>query len=116
MAGRVHQIQRIGLAILGRIVEPDGLRLDGNPALFFDVHRIEHLLRHFPIGQPTRQLDQSIGQSRLAVVNMGHDGEVSDFIARCHSRSYSDMRRLRLAPLSVTIEPGEVFDMRRRWE
>ena len=46
MAGRIHQVQLVKLAIAGRIVEPHGLRLDRNAALFLNVHIIKHLLRH----------------------------------------------------------------------
>jgi hypothetical protein len=44
VAGRVHQVEHIGLAVLGLVVEPHGLRLDGDAALALDIHGIEHLL------------------------------------------------------------------------
>ena len=44
MAGRVHQVQDVGLAVLGLVVEAHGLRLDGDAALALDIHRIEHLV------------------------------------------------------------------------
>ena len=74
----VHQIELVGLAILGSIVEPHGLRLDGDAALFLDIHVIEHLLGHFAFGQAAAMLDQAIRQRRFAVVNMGDDGEIAD--------------------------------------
>ena len=74
--GRVHQVQGIGLAILGGIVEAHGLSLDGNPALFLDVHRVEHLLRHFAFRQRARLLDQAVREGRLAMVNMGDNREI----------------------------------------
>ncbi len=40
MPRRVHQVEHIGLAVLGRVVQADGLRLDGDAALALDVHRI----------------------------------------------------------------------------
>jgi hypothetical protein len=43
VAGRVHQVEDVGFAVLGRVVEPHGLRLDGDPALLLDVHIVEHL-------------------------------------------------------------------------
>src|SRR5208337_31461 len=50
--GKIHvarcidQIQAIGVAILGLVVQPDAFRLDGDAALALQVHRIEHLLVH----------------------------------------------------------------------
>ena len=78
VAGRVHQVQDVGLAVLRRVVEPHGLRLDGDAALALDVHRIEHLvvelaLRHRPAAQ-----QQPVGQRALAVVDMGDDREIAD--------------------------------------
>ena len=57
MARRVHQVEDVILAVLGVIVQPDGLRLDGDAALALDIHGIEHLFlaRHFAIGQPAGQ-------------------------------------------------------------
>ncbi len=53
MAGRVHQVEDVILAVLGAVVQPHRLRLDGDAALALDIHGIEHLLlaRHFAIGQ-----------------------------------------------------------------
>ena len=39
VAGRVHQVEDVGLAVLGLVFEPDGLRLDGDAALALDVHK-----------------------------------------------------------------------------
>src|SRR5579871_4675855 len=80
MARRVHQIEDVILAVPGAIIQPNGLRLDGDAALALDIHRIEHLLlaRHFAIRESTRHLDQTIDQRRLAMVDMGDDREVAD--------------------------------------
>ena len=80
MAGRVHQVEDVILAVLGVVVQPHGLRLDGDAALALDIHGIEHLFlaRHFAIRQPAGHLDQAVGQRRFAMVDMGDDGEVAD--------------------------------------
>ena len=80
MAGRVHQVQDIGFAILRGIIEPDGLRFDGDPAFALDIHRIQHLLDHFAFGQPAGELNQPVGQRGFAVVDMRHDREVADIV------------------------------------
>ena len=78
MAGRVHQVQRVGDAVLGRIGEPDGLCLDGDAAAPLDVHRIQHLLAHLALGERRSELDQPVGKRRLAVIDVGDDVEVAD--------------------------------------
>ncbi len=79
MAGRVHEVELIGLAVARGVVEAHGLRLDGDPALLLDVHVIKHLLGHLAIGQPSAMLDQPIGKRRLAMIDMGNDTEIADF-------------------------------------
>jgi hypothetical protein len=61
MAGRVHQVQLIGLAVLGLVVEAHGLRLDGDAALLLDIHVVEHLLGHLARfgGPPQRWISRS---------------------------------------------------------
>ncbi len=44
MAGRVEQVQLIGLAIPRDIVHADGLGLNGDALLTFQVHPVEQLL------------------------------------------------------------------------
>jgi hypothetical protein len=78
VAGRVHQVEDVGLAVLGLVFEAHGLRLDGDAALALDIHVVEHLLLHLARGQAAGELDQPVGQRRLAVVDMGDDGEVAD--------------------------------------
>ena len=80
MARCVHEVQLISDAIFGLIVEPDGLRFDRNAALFFNVHIVEHLLcaRHFAVGQPARILDETVGERRFTVVDMGDNRKIAD--------------------------------------
>ena len=78
VAGRVHEVQLIGFAIARGVVEAHGLRLDRDPPLLLDVHVIKDLLGHLPVGQPPGKLDQPISQRRLAMVDVGYDGEIAD--------------------------------------
>ena len=82
MAGRIDQVEDVVLAVLGAIVQAHGLRLDGDAAFALDVHGIEHLRLHLPLGQAAGHLDEPVGQRRLAVVDMGDDGEVADLALR----------------------------------
>jgi len=67
MTRRIHQAERISLAILGDIVKPHRLRLDGDPALALNIHIVEHLLAHL-----------ALGKRRFAMIDMGDDREVAD--------------------------------------
>jgi hypothetical protein len=78
VAGGVHQVELIGLAVLVLIVEAHGLRLDGDAALALDLHGIEDLVLHLAVGDVAAQLDQPVGQRRLAVVDVRDDGEIAD--------------------------------------
>ena len=90
MAGRVDEVEDVVLAILGAVIQAHGLGLDGDAALALDVHRIEHLLLHVAQLEPAGLLDQAVGKRRLAVVDMGDDGEIADVgEGRCHSRACS---------------------------
>ncbi len=48
------------------------------PALPFDVHRVEVLLAHIAGVDGAGQLQDPVGERGLAVVDVGHDGEVAD--------------------------------------
>jgi len=78
MARRVDQIEHIALAIEGRVINSDCVGLNGDTALAFDIHTVQHLRLHIPFLNGSSLLDQPVSQSGLSVVNMRHDGEVSD--------------------------------------
>ncbi len=78
MAGRVDQVQGIGLAVIGLVQQANGLRLDGDAAFAFQIHRIQNLFLHFTGCQPTALLNQPVGQRRFAVVDMRDNREIAD--------------------------------------
>src|SRR3546814_2065025 len=97
MAGRVHQVELIGLAALRGVAEANGLRLDGDAALPLDVHRVEHLLLHLARRQAAALLDQPVGEGRLAVVDMRDDGEVADMRSEEHTSELQSLMRISYA-------------------
>ena len=78
MARRVHQVEDIILAVLGLVIQPHGLGLDGDAAFPLDIHRIENLVLHVARRDGTGELDQPVGQGGFAMVNMGDDGKIAD--------------------------------------
>ncbi len=54
------------------------LRLDRDPALALEVHRVEVLGAHVAGLDCTGDLEDAIGQRRLAVVDVGDDREIAD--------------------------------------
>ena len=73
VTGRVDQVQLVALPH-----HAHGLRLDRDPALPLELHRVEQLLLHVPVGDRVRQLQDPIGQGRLPMVDVGDDREVAD--------------------------------------
>ena len=80
MAGRVDQVQVVGLAVGGPVLDPHRLRLDRDPALALEVHRVEHLGAHLLRVDGPGDLEDAVGQGRLAVVDVGDDREVADVV------------------------------------
>ena len=78
MPGRIDQIQLVVRAIRRAILQRYALSLDRYTALALEIHRVEYLRAHFTSGQSTTKLDQTIGQRRLAVINVSDDREISD--------------------------------------
>ena len=80
VARRIDQIQAIGIAIFGFVIQAHGVCFDGDAALAFEVHVIEHLLGHITSGDGAGELKQAICQRRFAMIDMRDDREVSDAI------------------------------------
>ena len=77
---RINQVELVGFAVFGSIVEPHGLGFDGDSPLAFNIHGIENLLLHFAALQSAAVFNHAVSQGRFSVVNMGNDGKVADQI------------------------------------
>ncbi len=78
MAGRIHQVENVILAVGRAVIQANGLRLDGDAALALDLHVVEHLVDHLALGEAARLLDQAIGEGRFPMVDMRDDGKIAD--------------------------------------
>ena len=77
---RVDEVQHVVFAGERAVVQRDRLALDRDPALPLDVHVVQKLVLELTFGHPSRELDQSIGQRRLAMVDVGDDAEIADVL------------------------------------
>ena len=75
---RVDEVEHVLLAVVRRVVEADGMRLDRDAALALEVHRVEHLRLHLARLQGAGDFEEAIGQRRLAVVDVRDDREIAD--------------------------------------
>jgi len=80
VAGRVDQVELVGLTVRRRVVHPHGLGLDGDAALALQVHGVEHLAAHVALRHRAGALEDAVRQRRLAVVDVGDDAEVADVV------------------------------------
>ena len=92
MTGGVDQVQNIHLTVLRLVFNAHGIGLDRDAPLPLDIHRVEHLLFHFARRNGVRRLDQTVGQGRFPVVDMGNDGEVADMVKLGHGWQISEVQ------------------------
>jgi hypothetical protein len=67
--------------------------LDGDAPFPFQVHGIEELLLHFASGDGAGAVEEAVGKSRLPMINMGDDAEISYMCGvHCASRAPNNIR------------------------
>ena len=93
VAGGIDEVELVGLTVLRLVVQGHAVGLDGDPALALQVHGIQDLGLHFAIGEAAAHLDEAIGQRRLAMVDMGNDGEIADMAQVAHGSTHSKRAR-----------------------
>ena len=81
MAGGIDEVELVENAVVGAVVEADGVGFDGDPALAFQVHGIEDLLHHFALREGSGDFEQAVGEGALAVVDVRNDREIPNEFA-----------------------------------
>ena len=77
--GSVDQVEHVAAPVRAGPRQPDRLALDGDPAFPLDVHPVQVLRPHLPVGDHAGELQHPVGQGRLAVVDVRDDAEVPDY-------------------------------------
>src|SRR3546814_19119422 len=107
MVSEVHVAWRVeGVDHLVALVQADRLELDRDAPLPLDVHRVQELLLHVPGRHGARDLEQTVGQGGLAVVDVGDDRDVADAIERRAGRGHGDLTTLPTARIASPIASG----------
>lgn len=83
MARRVNQVEGEFPAAFF-VLHLDGVGLDRNALFTLQVHIIEHLRLHLAVGEGTGELQKTVGQGALAVVNMSDNAEISNVVHALH--------------------------------
>lgn len=73
MAWRVNEVELIDLAVTRLVMQGNGLRLNGDAALSFEIHRIEHLVLHLAVRQASAELNHSVCKRALSVIDVGNN-------------------------------------------
>jgi hypothetical protein len=77
VAGRVDEVELVGIAVVGLVHHAHGMGLDGDAALALQVHVVENLGLHLTAGYGACELQQTVAQRRLSVVDVCDDREVA---------------------------------------
>ena len=74
----INEIELVNFSIFCRVEEANGMGFDGDAAFAFEVHGVKDLGHHLALGEGSGMFEESVGERRLAVVDVGDDGEVSN--------------------------------------
>ncbi len=73
VAGRVDEVEPVAQAIARDVLQVHGAGLDGDALLALEVHAVEDLAHHLALVEGVGDLQETVGQRRLAVVDVGDD-------------------------------------------
>ena len=75
---RVDKVQLILHPVDSRVVHRDWVCLDGDAAFLLEIHRVEQLILHFPVGDGAGAMQQTVGKRRLPVVDVRNNAEITN--------------------------------------
>ena len=103
MAGSVDQVEAVFFAVAGGVMKANALGFDGDAALAFEVHRVEHLRGHFAFAERAGEFEKAVGERRFAMVNVGDDAKIADE-SRIHKIRKQRGKEARRRSLSFSIQ------------
>jgi hypothetical protein len=77
VAGRVDEVQLVRDAVVRGVRQRHGMHFDRDPALALEIHRVEQLGFHVAVLHGLGELEQTIAQGRLPMVDVRDDAEVA---------------------------------------
>jgi hypothetical protein len=92
------RLELVRLAVARLVVHADRLGLDRDPALAFEVHRVEHLARIERGSTVCVISEDAVGQRRLPMVDVGDDREIADVVLRGHGAASEHRSALSAQP------------------
>ncbi len=84
MAGRINEVQNVLFTVGVGVRNAHGLRFDRDAAFALQVHLVQILGFFLAIADHAGDFENTVGQSRLAMVDVGDDAEISYFIDFAH--------------------------------
>ena len=79
VSGSINQIEQKFFTFV-KILHLYRVTLDGDPALPFQIHVVQHLSLHVAGIDRRGHLQQTVGQRTLSMVNMGYDAKIPGVI------------------------------------
>ena len=73
----VHEVEFVDFTGLGLVLHRDRMRFDGDAALAFEVHGVEHLILLLADLDGAGVFEEAVGEGGLAVVDVGNDAEIT---------------------------------------
>ena len=89
VARRVEQVEPVFLPVLRRVTHRHRVRLDRDPALALEIHRVEELVLLLAVVDRAGALEQPIRQGRLAVIDVRDDAEIAGQLDRHEGAHYA---------------------------
>ena len=85
MARGVDEVQGVGLPVGGLVVQAHRPGLDGDAPLPLQVHVVQQLGLHLPLGNGVAQLNQAVGKGGFSMIDVCDNGKIADFGLIGHS-------------------------------
>jgi len=102
---RIEQVEVVFLAVFRGVTHRDWVRLDRNPALAFQIHRIEQLILLVAVVDRTGALEQAIRQRGLAMIDVRDDAEIAGQLDRHGGQTMRARRRMVNGPRARNRTP-----------